>query len=97
MLEVWVDGASDATSLVERGIAELIVITLEGGAADPRAQILERLLRACGHELKAERRAGAGIDRSQFHALLRLRPVERLKLLHDDVAGLERLDRALKR
>jgi transcriptional regulator with XRE-family HTH domain len=79
------------------GVAQPTIARIERGIADPRARTLERLLRACGYELKLEHRAGAGVDRSQFHALLRLRPVERLKLLRDDAAGLERLDRAITR
>ena len=84
--------------LAERtGVAQPTIARIEGGLADPRAQTLECLLQACGHELTAERRAGAGIDRSQIRALLRRQPVERLKLLSDDVAGLRRLERARRR
>lgn len=78
-------------------VAQPTIARIEAGTADPRTDTLDRLLRACGHELTSERRAGLGIDRSQIRALLRLPPVERLQLLRDDVAGLRRLERAIKR
>ena len=79
------------------GVAQPTIARVEAGAADPRVETLDRLLRACGHTLTAQRRAGAGVDRSQIRELLRLSPAARVELLRDDAAGLARLERAVKR
>ena len=78
------------------GVAQPTIARIEAGASDPRAATLERLLLACGHELTA-RRSGEGVDRTQIRELLRLSPIDRLKLLQEDVAGLRQLERAIKR
>ena len=79
------------------GVAQPTIARIEAGSAEPRVDTLDRLLRACGRELTTTRRAGDGVDRSQMRELLRLTPAERVKLLRDDVAGLQRLERAIER
>jgi transcriptional regulator with XRE-family HTH domain len=78
------------------GVAQPTIARIETGAVDPRVKTLERLLTACGHSLVSERRPGAGVDRSQIRELLLLSPIQRLELLRDDVAGLRRLERAVR-
>ena len=74
------------------GIAQPTIARIESGASDPRVDTLRRLLDACGHALLSDRRPGLGVDRTQIREMLRLTPVERLRLLEADVAGLDRLE-----
>jgi hypothetical protein len=78
-------------------VAQPTIAKIEVGAADPRADTLRRLLEACGYDLSVERRGGAGVDRTQIRELLRVTPLERLRLLEADVTGLRRLERAAGR
>ena len=79
------------------GIAQPTIARIESGGADPRVHTLERLLAACGHSLVSAVRPGTGVDRSQMRELLRLSPRQRLDLLRDDVAGLERLEAVVRK
>jgi transcriptional regulator with XRE-family HTH domain len=79
------------------GIAQPTIARIEAGSADPRLATLERLLEACGYVIEAAPRPGEGVDRSQMRELLRLSPRRRLELLRDDVEGLDRLERAVRR
>ena len=78
------------------GVAQPTIARIEGGVADPRTDTLHRLLEACGHRLVSEPVPGFGIDRTQIRELLRLAPIERLRLLEADVAGMARLERAAR-
>jgi transcriptional regulator with XRE-family HTH domain len=78
------------------GVAQPTVARIESGAASPRVETLERLLSVCGASL-AVVPAGAGVDRTQIRAMLRLTPRQRLELLRDDAAGLRRLEHARRR
>jgi len=78
------------------GIAQPTIARIESGVTDPRVRTLGRLLRACNSEMACQQRPGTGIDRSQFRELLRLSPRERLDLLRTDVAGLRRLEAAVR-
>ncbi|MET0901849.1 MAG: helix-turn-helix domain-containing protein [Acidimicrobiales bacterium] len=79
------------------GVAQPTIARIEVGVADPRTDTLQRLLEACGQTLVAERGPGIGVDRTQIRELLRLAPIERLRLLEADVAGMDRLERAVRR
>jgi len=75
--------------LAERaGMPQATVGRIEAALINPRVDTLERLLRATGHELSADPRPGAGIDRGQIRALLRLTPAQRLELAARDAAGI---------
>ena len=54
------------------------------------------LLGASGASLSAAYLPGYGIDRTQMRELLKLSPRERLESLRRDVAGLAKLDRAIR-
>ena len=72
-------------------MAQPAVARIEAGGVIPRVDTLERLLRACGHELEARRRAGAGIDRTVIKELLRLTPRQRLDLAVAEARNLDHL------
>jgi transcriptional regulator with XRE-family HTH domain len=76
------------------GVAQPTIARIELGLVDPRLATLQRLLGACGRTLTAAPLAGFGIDRTQIRAMLRLSPLERVRLLRDDAAGLRRLEAA---
>lgn len=61
------------------GIPQASVARIERGVAIPRADTLERLLRACGMTLTV-RPADDGIDRSAIKERLALTPLERHRL-----------------
>lgn len=67
-------------ALAERaGMPQPTIADIEKGKQDPRYRTLDRLLRACGHELDILPRAGDGVDRTPFRATLRLSPTQRLR------------------
>jgi len=70
------------------------IARLESGRTVPRADTLDRVLRACGRRLEALPAAGEGVDRSAIRALLRLTPDERLKLAVREARNLARLTRS---
>jgi transcriptional regulator with XRE-family HTH domain len=65
------------------------VARIELDRLSPRADTLERLLRATGRTLASEQALGVGVDRSQIRELLRLTPGERARLAAADTAALE--------
>lgn len=87
-------GLSQRELASRTGVSQPTIAKIETGAADPRMKTVNRLLRACGQELIAVPKPGAGIDRSQLRELLRLTARERLELLRADADGLDRLERA---
>jgi transcriptional regulator with XRE-family HTH domain len=76
------------------GIPQSTVARIELGSLSPRANTLERLLRAAGQSLSSEPALGIGVDRTQMRERLRLTPGQRLTLAAADAAGLARLLRA---
>lgn len=62
------------------GVPQPNVARVERGSVIPRADTLERLLRATGHRLVAEPRLGIGVDRSMIRDRLRMSPAERIRL-----------------
>ena len=70
---------------------------IELGQLSPRADTLERLLRAAGQALTIEPVLGVGVDRSLIQELLRLTPGQRVRLLTGEARTLRVLDRAVIR
>jgi transcriptional regulator with XRE-family HTH domain len=62
------------------GVPQAAISRMERGLVSPRADTLDRLLRACGRDLEVVDRAGAGVDRTLIRERLRLTPAERGRL-----------------
>ena len=62
------------------GVPQPAISRIESRRTVPRADTLERLLRACGVRLELVPVAGRGIDRSAIRRLLALSPAERARL-----------------
>src|SRR5438093_9653690 len=83
--------------LTQRGLAAVThvpqpaIARIEVGSVVPRLDTLDRLLAGCGQTLAVVRRPGAGVDRTPIRALLRLRPLERLRLAVREARNLERV------
>ena len=79
----WVNGARRSAGLSQRqlaeksGIPQPTIARIESGKQMPRADTLDRLLRACGWELDMTLRRGQGEDRSLIRSWLALTPEER--------------------
>jgi hypothetical protein len=86
-----------AAGLTQRALARLAsvpqptVARIETGAVMPRVDTLDRLLAACGRELRSLPKPGGGIDRSPIRAMLALEPGERLRLATREARNLDRL------
>lgn len=61
------------------GVPQSAIARIERGRQVPRADTLEKLLRACGFELRLAPTRGGGVDRSQIEGWLKLSPAERLR------------------
>lgn len=78
-----VNQARRAAGLTQRelaarsGVPQSAIARIERGHQDPRAGTLERLLAACGFELRLGPRRGGGVDESLIARWLRLAPAER--------------------
>jgi len=79
------------------GVPQSTIARIELGVLSPRADTLERLLRAAGQTLSAEPVIGVGVDRSLIRELLRLTPGQRVRLLTGEARTLRILDRAVIR
>lgn len=71
------------------GVPQSTVARIELGRIVPRADTLDRLLRAMGLSLEAVPAIGTGVDRTQIRELLRLTPGERARLAAADAAALD--------
>jgi transcriptional regulator with XRE-family HTH domain len=60
------------------GVPQPTIAAIEAGRQDPRARTLDRLLRAAGFDWDIHRTPGAGVDRTQIAAQLRLTPTQRV-------------------
>jgi transcriptional regulator with XRE-family HTH domain len=78
-------------------IPQSTVARIELGILSPRADTLDRLLRAAGQTLTIEPVLGVGIDRTQIRELLRLMPHERLRLAEADARGLASFEARIRR
>lgn len=75
-------------------ISQPMISAIERGLQDPRHATLDKLLRACGHEVDLVVRGGEGVDLTQFLPMLRLTPGQRLRAASRDAQVLAQLDRA---
>ena len=81
----YVNQARRAASLSQRelsrlaGVPQSAIARIERGLQVPRADTLERLLNACGFELRLGPVRGGGVDRSQIREWLDFSPAERLE------------------
>ncbi len=81
----YVNQARRAAGLSQRelsrrtGVPQSAIARIERGQQMPRADTVERLLKACGFELRLGPVRGGGVDRSQIHEWLQLSPAERLQ------------------
>ena len=74
------------------GTPQPAIARIERGTVVPRVDTLDRLLAGCGEQLGTERRPGIGVDRTAIRALLRLTPVQRLRVATREGRNLERLE-----
>jgi transcriptional regulator with XRE-family HTH domain len=61
------------------GVPQSAIARIERGLQVPRADTLERLLKACGFELRLGPARGGGVDTSQLDEWLAFSPAERLE------------------
>lgn len=79
----WVNGARRSAGLTQRqlagrsGVPQPTIARIESGKQMPRADTLDRLLRACGWELDMSLLRGQGEDLSLIRSWLALSPQER--------------------
>ncbi len=73
------------------GVPHSTVARIELRRLSPRADTIERLMRACGRRLATEPALGIGVDRSQIRELLGLSPGQRVRLAMADAVALEAL------
>ncbi len=79
----WVNGARRSAGLTQRelarraGVPQPTIARIESGHQMPRADTLDKLLRACGWELDMTLRRGEGEDRSLIGHWLSLTPSDR--------------------
>ena len=77
------------------GIPQSTVARIELDKLSPRADTLERLLKAAGQTLSTEDALGVGVDRGQIRQFLRMTPAQRVQRLTSDARTLRALDRAV--
>lgn len=81
---VWINQARRAAGLTQRelakrsGIPQSAIARLERGQQVPRTDTLQRLLAACGWELRLGPTRGGGVDQSQIDEWLAMTPEQRL-------------------
>ena len=79
----WVNGARRSAGLTQRQLAERsgvpqpTIARIESGKQMPRADTLDKLLKACGWELDMTPRRGEGEDRSLIRHWLSMTTLER--------------------
>ena len=71
-------GLSQRQLAAQSGVPQSAIARIERGQQIPRVDTLERLLRACGFELRLAPRRGGGVDRSQLQEWIDMSPAERL-------------------
>lgn len=93
----YVNQARRAAGLSQRelsrrtGVPQSAIARIERGLQVPRADTLEKLLHACGFELRLGPIRGDGVDRSLIEHWLRLSPAERAQGASDYGRALDRL------
>ena len=76
------------------GVPQSAIARIERGLQVPRIDTLERLLKACGFELRLGPARGGGVDRSLIEHWLALSPAERAQGGADYGRALDRLHAA---
>lgn len=82
---LWVNEARRAAGLSQRelsrrsGVAQSAIARIERRQQVPRTDTLEKLLEACGFELRLGPVRGGGVDRGEIVRFLELSPKERLE------------------
>lgn len=71
-------GLSQRELSLRAGVPQSAIARIERGQQVPRADTLERLLKACGFELRLGPARGGGVDTSQIDEWLAFTPAERL-------------------
>ena len=61
------------------GVPQSAIARIERGQQVPRADTLEKLLQACGFELRLGPARGGGVDTREIDRFLQLTPAERLE------------------
>jgi transcriptional regulator with XRE-family HTH domain len=82
---------------VRTGVAQPAIARIESGAVVPRVDTLDRLLAGCELTLELVPRPGQGLDRTVIRRLLRLTPLQRLRLATREGRNLDRLVRGSPR
>lgn len=72
-------GLSQRQLAARSGVPQSAIARIERGQQIPRVDTLERLLRACGFELRLAPRRGDGVDRSLITEWLGLSPADRAR------------------
>jgi transcriptional regulator with XRE-family HTH domain len=72
-------GLSQRELAARANVPQSAVARIERGQQVPRADTLDRILRACGFELRLAPRRGDGVDRSLIREWLSYSPAERLQ------------------
>jgi transcriptional regulator with XRE-family HTH domain len=67
------------------GVPRSVVARIENRGRVPKVDTLDRLLEPCGLGLSVESRLGLAVNRGPIRELLALRPVGRIRRLHDEV------------
>jgi transcriptional regulator with XRE-family HTH domain len=81
----YVNQARRAAGLSQRelssrtGVPQSAIARIERGQQVPRADTLEKLLQACGFELRLGPARGGGVDTREIARFLELTPAERLE------------------
>ena len=84
-IPAWVNGARRSAGLSQRQLAERsglpqpTIARIERGHQVPRADTLQRLLAACGWELRMGPKRGADVDRSDIREWMELSPADRAR------------------
>ena len=96
----YVNQARRAAGLSQRelsrrtGVPQSAIARIERGLQVPRVDTLDRLLKACGFELRLGPARGGGVDRTVLDHWLELSPAERAAGASDYGRALDRLRRA---
>jgi transcriptional regulator with XRE-family HTH domain len=84
-------GLSQRELALRSGVPQPAIARIETRRTVPRADTLERLLRACGVRLELAPAAGQGVDRSAIRRLLSLSPSQRARLAIAEARNLQRV------
>lgn len=90
-------GLTQRELAIRAGVSQPTVARIEGGLAAPRAETLDRLLRACGLMLDAIPLEGTGVDRTVLREQLAASPEQRAAFAQRGAQVRSELARAAER